>query len=745
MTPAGRDRRCPCGSGWPARVCCYQVSGANTERDRSFRPGPSPITPAKLDWLQTVPAWEADVIPYRIEVPGDRLARPVARIVTAADVVLAMEIVRHGPSEPDDVACLLLSGLRDAAAEVGAWPATVAVRHASVAERLRELLDDEAPGDGPPGVGPPGVGPPGDGPPARGDAAPRPGPIAALHHLPQIDETWLRLSQMLSGRSIGNPNWVPDLLMRSEPDLWRAWRLPDDAIADLFGAVAAFWRADPWAVMSDEVFLELELPDGARRGASLLDAESHGKGLVLVEDRAQFEWLVTGPSEYEPAGWLAGPSLIVECLRREWLPRPMQREIARAGWEVASPEAYPTLTPCNTPGGGVPVSLAREMALALEAVAAVVAARPGPLSRRATFEWTDPSTGVRISHRRPTPDMNRVITTARLIAQETFGAVQLWEPPVTLEPSGPEGPGAWPTAAFEIPGPADLPASLLLAEGLVLPALGLDPWRPLFEQIESPGPLPEEAPGVEGSGDPDRMNAIDAWTVHAVLHFRAWLEETRGLSASTVRTHSENAHWFLGYLAGGQIVPVTAVNERDLRFFVFDWYPAEARLEAPYLTSALPMSLRYLFRWLDEEAGIRCPWAETVLAERAAYRACRLAYRGVVNPATLENWECEVYDALNRRALLPADDLGDGDMWEGGRGWFEGPGPVEAHLRHELERRWLVWRDDEIRGGLTDPEALRELLWERQRAWETSPLPNLGGRSPAQAVEAERARRREGA
>jgi len=62
-------------------------------------------------------------------------------------------------------------------------------------------------------------------------------------------------------------------------------------------------------------------------------------------------------------------------------------------------------------------------------------------------------------------------------------------------------------------------------------------------------------------------------------------------------------------------------------------------------------------------------------------------------------------------------------------------GPEEGELERELGRRWLLWRDEELRegtartvapegtgrtGGTTDPDRLRAALIRRQRERERS-------------------------
>jgi len=100
-------------------------------------------------------------------------------------------------------------------------------------------------------------------------------------------------------------------------------------------------------------------------------------------------------------------------------------------------------------------------------------------------------------------------------------------------------------------------------------------------------------------------------------------------------------------------------------------------------------------------------------------------------------WRLPHEDDLMARVLIPDDQLGDDAEWA------ELMGPAEAELMNELHARWLLWRDEAIRTGQAHPDELHELVIERQRAWETAPLPRLGDKSPYEVVLAERAEREE--
>jgi hypothetical protein len=68
-------------------------------------------------------------------------------------------------------------------------------------------------------------------------------------------------------------------------------------------------------------------------------------------------------------------------------------------------------------------------------------------------------------------------------------------------------------------------------------------------------------------------------------------------------------------------------------------------------------------------------------------------------------------------------------------------GAGEAGLEHEVQRRWLFWRDEAIRGGIHDPREVRLAAIERQLQWEELPHPRLDGRTPLQVIQAERRKR----
>jgi hypothetical protein len=260
----------------------------------------------------------------------------------------------------------------------------------------------------------------------------------------------------------------------------------------------------------------------------------------------------------------------------------------------------------------------------------------------------------------------------------------LWSPPAVLRPACAEGPGAEPGAALQTPDDPDVLA----------------------------------APGEALAG-----------------RFGEWLART-GVSRGTVDKHLFNAGVFVEYLVRWEGVPVPAVTEFDLRVFLYDWYLRKVH-DTRTRVLAMPTSLRRFFTFLAEEEGISCPWADPVLHDRETFEIRYEEFPGGHWwDEEVKEWRAEVYDDLWERVFLPEQEMAGGGEWEGTMG------PVEAALHRELQRRWLLWRDEVVREGTTDPDAVRRELAGRQAKWERTRHPGLRGKTPVQAVRAERKKRR---
>jgi len=128
------------------------------------------------------------------------------------------------------------------------------------------------------------------------------------------------------------------------------------------------------------------------------------------------------------------------------------------------------------------------------------------------------------------------------------------------------------------------------------------------------------------------------------------------------------------------------------------------------VADAFRESLRLFFEYLDVAEWLRCPWATSIFADRGALRIRLLGCPDDMDSDEGRAWNLQLVEDLRARLFLPEYDR------DGGIVWGRDEGPVQDRLVRDLTPRWLAWRDDVIRGGITKREAvLRELL-ERQRA-----------------------------
>lgn len=473
------------------------------------------------------------------------------------------------------------------------------------------------------------------------------------------------------------------------PDTWAAWDLPDALVARIFQAAAAFHRAAPWTVHANLDVLEATTPGGRTWTACILGQGGQEYGLALYSDPEDFWSLTAAPSDpWERFDDLAGCVVSLLFEPGHELHRGLRREVAAAGWEVAAPEAYPQMVTLNTPAGGLLQAHAEDLAAILEAVPRFVAVHSEAVERARPVEgWRDEPTGVVLAFHAEARGLLR--------EAEELASHRGSESPSHLEPGGPEGPGADPEAALEM-------------------------W-------------------LDGAAadDPDAFiererEVLDRFARHLATRGKGG---KRDLAARTVEKHWLNADTFLEFLSGHQGVPLRAVHEYDLRVFLHDWFHRKV-VSRESEAKAMPVSLERLFAFLEAEEGIVCPWARAILADRDTYEVRRESCPGhFVWEDEVQAWRAEEADDLGLHVLLPDDRLGSGDLW----GFTMGP--TEAELHHELERRWLLWRDEAIRAGTAEPAAVFEAATERQHAWETSPHPGLGGRTPCQAILTERQER----
>jgi hypothetical protein len=256
---------------------------------------------------------------------------------------------------------------------------------------------------------------------------------------------------------------------------------------------------------------------------------------------------------------------------------------------------------------------------------------------------------------------------------------------------------------------------------------GEDDRLDYFASPEEAAPLCAEGPNADPEGALrawEEQNAISAEEDERLARLEAWLRSDGPSDA--MEADRRNAHiWTAGITFMG--VPAGAMTEHDLRLFIYDYYPQKGE-STPEATRALPNSLRRLVRFLEEQEGIRYPFAAAVLEELEEV-VRRSDADGRVLHETLDALSYEVYDDLDVREMLHKRDARGGRVH-----WPDMMNAEVAMLDRELQRRWLLWYDEEVRAGTTNMDELGEILADRQRTWENTPHPALEGRTPAEVV-----------
>lgn len=617
--------------------------------------------------------WQVDVVPIPIRIEADPSSRPCAVLVTASGFVLDHDMLDRPVPEPEAVAELMLRSVRSAMGRVGTVPKALRVRRQEMAEALADRIGSlgflgfegaEGADDGLVEV------------------------AICCGEMSDLDDAAFALIEALSG--------VQVRFLVCRPETWSAWGLPEETVARIFSAAAAYYRAAPWETLANLDVLEIETsaPSGTASRiehrtwmATIMGMGREEYGLALYSHADDFWKLVETPAwaVEESFDDLAGEVISLNFDGGHAVAPALRREIGRAGWEVAGAAAYPSVTTINTLAGGLRRGDAEALVAILDAVPrfvethaeAIVAGRPVPPT-------TDAETGLTIAY------------TAEAAEEHSSGS-------------------GWG-----------------------------DPWR-----VEFPGSLTVLTPGFAEGPGADPAAVLEGSELRSAEQYQALLDEeleiterfaehlraVGGFKEATVEKHRSNAELFVHFLVDSRGVPVRAVHEYHLRLFLFDWYPRKVEASLTEARS-VPVSLGRFFDYLAAEAGIFCRWAQPILSARDTFEerweSCPV---GFFMDEPVIAWRIPHEDDLASRVMVPDDRLGDDAEWAGFMG------PKEADLLNELHARWLLWRDEAIGSGRTHPDELHAHLAARQHAWETTPLPRLGGKSPYEVVVAEQAER----
>jgi hypothetical protein len=254
----------------------------------------------------------------------------------------------------------------------------------------------------------------------------------------------------------------------------------------------------------------------------------------------------------------------------------------------------------------------------------------------------------------------------------------------------------------------------------------------LWDWPEHMAPSEPEGPGARPGArlDPDAKGEADAlvrqWLARFTTYLRA--EDFSWITGITARGITGAVDPFVRYLVCEEAIPPEAVNEVDLRLFLYYWYPRNIRSHTA--ARALLLCLERFFEFLEVVEHVRCPWAHDILRNEDVFYA-----RFRQNPWDLSSHDAERLDEqlrydLSHRLLLP--------LFESGMDWSRPYGPVQEALLRDLKRSCLAWRDAMIRSGITRDVDLRSGLVERHRVWNRTPHPIAGGETPMHAIARER-------
>jgi SEC-C motif len=363
----GRNDPCPCGSGRKYKRCCMASDmEAGQEGVLRFPTGGRAGLDPSIRRIAGESVWQAEAVPLLIRIEEERPSRPVALIVTAGKPVIHVETRPRLGGRPEAVAAALERAISDAARAVGAWPATVQIRHEAVAGALRPLL------------------------------APRDVAVAAVDALPTLEEAARDFMDHVASGAI----WPPV----SRAETWGGWDLPWTLVAQVFNAAAEFWRAAPWRFAANLQAPRVILPSGREWTACVLGNAGEEFGVSLYSDAADAFERAAETSSDSPFGNVRGEIVALTFDRTAAMPD-AAREARLHHWEVAGPDAFPALTTVNTPGGGVTPEQILDVVHALKALPPFISKHRSQLAREDRtgepcdpVDWLHPATGVRLRY-----------------------------------------------------------------------------------------------------------------------------------------------------------------------------------------------------------------------------------------------------------------------------------------------------------------------------------------------------------
>ncbi len=358
----GRNDPCLCGSGRKYKNCCMKKEEADHGRARMGLPA------FDLEAATGVSVWQADIVPVNMRIGDDPTARPAIVLVMAGGQVIFQDVLSRPSAEPVDMADELARGILEAVETTGLTPVQVQVRHEEVAAMLADRL-------------------------ASGNME-----VVATAVMQDIEHCADSMRTNFAGG--------PDYTVAVRPETWAGWGQSDEWVASLFSAAAEYQRSKPWAYIHNTQVIRTRVPGGGRWFCSVMGSALGEAGLLFYSERSDLLRMIDTWDEAllkKALHGLSGRAVTLIYDEGSNLPRPMYKEVMSAGWEVASPSAYPLLLTVNTAAGGITGRDARDLVLIIRAVARLTPEKGKKFRRPRELEWRDPDTGVELAVEVPLP------------------------------------------------------------------------------------------------------------------------------------------------------------------------------------------------------------------------------------------------------------------------------------------------------------------------------------------------------
>ena len=150
-------------------------------------------------------------------------------------------------------------------------------------------------------------------------------------------------------------------------------RIPEEAVAALFGAAKVLWEMAPWKVADDDQVLCVDVPAlGIERAClAIIGALGESFGFLLfpsIEGYLAFGEVADSRAQGDDGPLDLGTTVLsLDFERAADLPSELRDEVERHGWPVAAPEAYPRAAARDRDGVPRPIELRELRALTMVA------------------------------------------------------------------------------------------------------------------------------------------------------------------------------------------------------------------------------------------------------------------------------------------------------------------------------------------------------------------------------------------